>query len=48
MADESEPENGDEEEQTQYGGTEDQEPTTDIGDEDEDERAETDNEGVDK
>ncbi|WP_160168006.1 hypothetical protein [Haloterrigena salina] len=37
------------EEQTQYGGTEDQEPTTNIDeDEDEDERAETDNEGVDK
>ncbi|MDQ2051191.1 hypothetical protein RBH26_11935 [Natronolimnohabitans sp. A-GB9] len=33
------------EEQTQYGGTEDQEPTTVIGDEDE--RAETDNEGAD-
>ena len=43
-------ENADDEEQTQYGGTEDQEPTTDIEDEDEDEdeRAETDNEGVDK
>lgn len=38
--------NQSDEEQTQYGGTEDQEPTTEI--EDEDERTETDNEGADK
>lgn len=38
------------EDQTQYGGTEDQEPTTHIDDEDEDEdeRAETDDEGADE